>query len=201
MKSIIKFAATPFLALTIGACTSDTVPKFVPAPLTYSEMFGDMTVLLNEIDSVSDTDSTTLPTSGSATYRGFTEIVTDSTATGLSGVTVVSTNFSSDTVTGNITDIVDHNEIRYDGEVAITNGTFDRLVDPTVFWSMQADLDGVISDDTTNYTVTGQMNAGFFGGSHEYIRGEVDGTIADDALSSETFSGLVAGDYRRRGAY
>ena len=136
-----------------------------------------------------DTEATaSLPTSGSATYRG--AVVTNYAA----GRLALASDFASDRISGDVTRLVDTDDRPIEGRILISNGTIDRAADPNFEPVFVADLDGTVRDvDGYSYSIDGSMEGVFAGAGAEAVGGAVGGDVyLNGSLYDQLEGGFIA---------
>ena len=87
-------------------------------------------------------------------------------------------NFANDTISGSASNFVDIAGENYSGSLAVTNGDYDRSLDPNAFYTIAADIGGTLTDTgAVTYAVDGEIFADFIGVNHQFIDGVLEGTV------------------------
>ena len=114
----------------------------------------------------------TMPTEGTATYKGYAGYSADEnaeTADYASNVTL-NANFADATIDGSLTNFRDANNGKLAGSVAVTDGAIDEN-------GFIADLSGTLSQGGESGEVTGAMGGTFYGEGAEAVFGGMTGEI------------------------
>ncbi len=130
-----------------------------------------------------------MPTTGTADYDGFLRFDAPpaSGANVVYGVLEMQVDFApaAGAVTGQVSDMVDNNELAWTGTLAITSATpvtIDRLADPSApgGYVFYADLNGTLAGPGGSWTVDGPMTADVYTGG--YLQGvSVGATVTDQS--------------------
>jgi hypothetical protein len=129
-----------------------------PVPLTFSEMNRDGDVLAAAFARTTITSPATLPTSGTAVYRGFADIDPNPGGTIL-GQMDMAVNFGTNRVSGEIDNLRTANST-IPGQITIANGVINRDAG-TNFAAFEVDLGGSITDGQGRLAVSGDMDGAF----------------------------------------
>ena len=148
------------------------------------------------------TPEAALPASGSATYEGTVYLDTGFAGAGtepdgdddLVGDLSLRVGFAGDgSVTGAATDFVGEGDQRYDGRLAVSDGSVDTSLDPDVNYNFLADLDGTLTDEGgTDYDLSGGIGGNFTGGRYDYVIGAVGGSACQGPDCSDFDGGFAA---------
>jgi hypothetical protein len=173
-------AKAPFAVLlcaALAACSSGGSSSN-SAP-TFTELADEGTTLAGQIEALDYTDPSSLPTTGSAQYNGVMGLAVDGGETPdsvLLGELTMDVGFDQNAISGSVTNIVDRNNDRYEGQLALSNGVIDRTVDPTSAWTYGVDATGSVTDPTgTRWNVQADMLGDFFGPGYSHTGGDVFG--------------------------
>lgn len=129
-----------------------------PVPLTFSEMDRQGDVLASAFANSTITSPATLPTSGTAVYRGFADIDPNPGGTIL-GQMDMDVNFGTNRVSGDIDNLRTANS-SIPGQITISNGLINRNAG-TNFAAFEVDLGGSITDGQGRLAVSGDMDGAF----------------------------------------
>lgn len=155
----IKAAGAASLLALAGCMGGGGGGGFVdPAPLTFSEMDRQGDVLAAAFANSTITSPATLPTSGTAVYRGFADIDPNPGGTIL-GEMDMDVNFGSNRVSGDIDNLRSANST-IPGQISISNGVINRNAG-TNFAAFEVDLGGSVTDGQGRLAVSGDMDGAF----------------------------------------
>lgn len=195
LTSRFTLCLVPFALL--AAC-GETVGGSAGSPVSadsfdaYNQIGSDLAVAASGLGF---TDPATLPPTGSAAYFGVLGVDIDPgtpqvvTAIGALDLTF---QFSSDSVSGRVTDVIDDANQRYQGTLSITNGVLDRGADVTQTFTYFADMDGtLVSPDGDNLNVTAAL-AGDLLDTGIFAEGLVSGSVTGPDGTSPIEGGFIA---------
>lgn len=188
-KRISKWFVSAGAAALLAACggggsgSGPDVPPPTPAPDLPPPSFvelEDQTLAMAAIyDLQSINDPLTLPVSGSTVYAGGMHLQTQNDSFSMAGQMQLSVDFSTDSLSGNVRNLVDSQETRYQGILTIGAGQIDRTTIPANNEpTFSAPLTGDVSSDVVAINVDGTMQGYFMGPDHEAAYGFVTGTIS-----------------------
>lgn len=135
-----------------------------------------------------------LPMSGSATYTGFAQVISDrsvipTTSTELVGKATLEVGFAG---TGSMTGKVDNFDdqgTKYGGSLDVSNGAITTDANGPL---VRGDIKGKLTNSGASYTVDGKISGGFFGANGEYLNGFDNITVTSGTKSSATNISLNA---------
>jgi len=148
--------------------------------------------LANSAATLSVRDPSTLPRLGTA---GFSGVLGFSLANGeaYDGLLELTADFSTDRLSGSVTDIVNLDNETVGGTLTISNGRINRTVDVSEFYVFAAPLRGLLTDKESRIGVDGFIVGQFLGNTQQFVTGEVRGDVFfDGATVSIIDSGFVA---------
>lgn len=157
--------------------------------------------LRNEVQDLSFTDPSSLPTTGAATYEGVVglnlESIPDDTLQGydMAGELEMTVNFAGagDEVTGKADNFVGVDGEEFDGALIIDDGSIDRTADPETGNTFGAQMAGELTaEDGTSWTVDTGLEGDFAGADQSHAFGEVTGSACTDSACTEVDGGFVA---------
>lgn len=135
-----------------------------------------------------------LPMSGSATYVGFAQIISDrsvipTTSTELVGKASLEVGFAgTGSMTGTI-DTFDDEGTAYGGALAVSGGAISAGANGP---EVRAAVSGTLTNAGDSYEVDGNISGGFFGADGEYLNGFDDITVTSGGQTSNTNISLNA---------
>ncbi len=179
MKFILITAASGGLALAAGC--SDTT---MSASDTYSNNAVNYNAMLADIRDTPITTAAQMPLSGSATYNGYATVLTG-IDTALTGNSQITANFSTSTLTGNLSNFAGTvnggDDQFFDGGLSIKGGEIGEVTASGI----TGDIKGTLTGESTGDTVT------VIGG----VEGEFHGNGADSlaALNTDDTDFIVNG--------
>lgn len=166
-------------ALTLTACGPELENLLKSAEFDAIDEAAGALVAEGEalFDAEGYTDPMTLPPSGSADYAGFIGIETDDVQT--IGELELTADFSgAGSISGSATNFVNDDSGSYSGTLTVSNGVIDRAADLNNFdYTFNADIDGTLTSGGDDFVVSGLMEGDFIGNDHEFIGGDVTGTV------------------------
>lgn len=177
--------------LGLAACGGTTVPL----PPTLDEIADKGLALLETTEQLGDfTDPSTLPTSSSATYDGVMAVAL-SDGSEVAGEMEMNVNFSgTPTIDGRVYNIVDGNEVYYDGELDLGNSVVDRGANVAFEYTYGVEMTGTVTGDGSTVDVGAVMLGDFVGNNHQQTLGIVVGTVSVDNQDLNITEGVyVAG--------
>jgi hypothetical protein len=184
-----KILFTAMVCGSLSACSSGGSGGSSDDPPTFSELEAEGDVLAGQIEALDYTDPSSLPTSGSAQYNGVMGVYVGDEENGgiIAGDLRLDVAFSgADPITGRVTNLVDQDNTRYQGQLNISGSDLDRTIDPDLEYTYVAGLAGSVSDpaDGAVYNVNGDLFGDFFGSNYSHTGGDVEGTVcsAGDCL-------------------
>lgn len=135
-----------------------------------------------------------LPMSGSATYTGYAQVISDrtvipTTSTELVGKATLEVGFAGAGSMSGTVDDFDDNGTEYGGSLAVSNGAISSDANgPRV----RGDIQGTLTKDGVSYDVDGNISGSFFGSGGEYLNGFDDITVTSGSKTSATNISLNA---------
>lgn len=157
--------------------------------------------LLNEVEDLSYTDPSTLPTTGAATYDGVVglnfEAMPDRTLQGydMAGELEMTVNFAGagDQITGSADNFVGLGGEEFSGALIIDDGRIDRSADLEAEYTYGAEMAGELTaEDGTGWTVDTALDGDFAGRDHSHAFGDVTGSACAASACTEVNGGFVA---------
>lgn len=149
---------------------------------------------------IQDTD--TLPTSGSASYSGLTQLELDVTGDddrSLIGDITFDVSFAAadgSSFDATATNFTDANDGAYTGVLLLSNGTIYRLTGPTAGTTLDGIMDGQLTGPNGEILQVDAVLVGdFYGANWQYLVGDVSGTADLDGLNASvdgTFSSEIS---------
>jgi hypothetical protein len=150
-------------------------------------------------DPVVYTTLSAVPTTGSATYRGYlrgdlsntTDAVTDS----LIGRMTMQVGFtaSSVSVSGSVTDFADAENRDVDGSLTLSNGSLDRGGNPANDATLNVTFAGTLTDaGSRTLNVGGQLEGDFLAGSHRAVGGDALGRVTVGGINQDFDGSFIA---------
>lgn len=172
MRPIIAFTAC---ALFLGACGSSGNVK-TPS---FDELNANLATLKTERGSMRATLAADMPTTGTATYKGFSTFgATKESEPYMISETTIITNFSDSSVSGNLTNFRDIDNNYLPGTIT--------LEDRTIFAArFNARMTGTLNVDGEDKVMEGLMEGFFTGTDAGWVSTQLSGTLGD-----EKFGGL-----------
>lgn len=146
-------------------------------------------------------DIADLPTTGSATYAGYSGFgirMRTSEQTALFGRIELTTSFSgAGDVTGRISDIYSNGNVYsrenagpVRGELTISNGSFDRSpIDPRFNPHFTADISGTLTEPDRTEIYSGTLDGRFSGEDREMVSGNINGLSNRPGFGADRFTG------------
>lgn len=137
-------------------------------------------------------DPASLPTTGSATYSGV--LAVQSGLLVAAGDLTLNANFGpvSNPITGSVTNIVNNENQRYSGSLAIGNSSIDRTADVNTDYTFAASLTGQLGLNGETGVVNGEILGDFLGTDQRSVAGEVFGTISNLSAADQFEGGFIA---------
>jgi hypothetical protein len=162
----------------------DTPP---PPPPTFEELLTTSYDLFSSLGSLSQ--ATNMPASGTASFSGVAGVreVGDPDPSLLSEI-ALSADFSDGTIDGELRNFVTSGGLPITGTLDISNGVISGN-------TIDFDMNGVLSGNGTNATVSGSSsNAGFVGDGAQGVGGNLTGTFTPDGAPSIPVDGFFLGE-------
>ena len=131
--------------------------------------------LRNQLAEFDISEASAIPTTGDATYEGL--IGYEQADFAVIGDLLVGFNFQSNAISGNASNFLDSDGVRYQGSLALSNGNIDRTADPDTDFQFVADLGGSLQAGGQTFTVNSFLDGNFLGPQREGIAGFVVGVI------------------------
>lgn len=199
MKNSVAFTFSLIVIAALGACQSNNGAVTQQAMVTMAATPSDPNKPLLEAlqarnQTLTRSAMTDLPTSGSATYTGFAQIISDrsvipTTSTELVGRATLEVGFAgTGSMTGTVDDFDDQGT-EYGGSLAVSNGVITTDANGPL---VRGDINGTLTNGGTSYGVNGKISGGFFGATGEYLNGFDNITVTSGANSSATNISLNA---------
>ncbi len=188
----------PWLAISLGVLVScgsgggnSGLPPTTPST-SYAEFGAKAVVLHNAWDAVAFSGPGTLPASGSAAYAGVMQLTLETGAGALKmdGAMTLTSNFSSNSLSGTARNFVDQNEFSYSGNLAITGGVLNRTANTGLEYTYSAIINGSLSGNAEVFGISGDLSGDFRGLNY----GAISGVVAGSATSSFGI-GYMFGDF------
>jgi len=174
--TILKLAACGASLVALAACGGSSTGS---APQTFSEQLSEGDALAITLASIEYTDPTTLPVSGSATYSGYLGVDAGELGQAI-GQMSLTASFASDSISGNVRNVVAEDEEQLSGSLSISGGTIDRTADTDIEFTFAADVDGTLTGEDGDFVVDAELLGDFTGENHQYVEGPVGGTVTFD---------------------
>jgi len=148
-----------------------------PSSLTYSDYQAQLSTLQTTWSGVAATDPSTLPISGSATFNGVLSLSVQTSGADLdmAGALTLTSNFATDTLTGNATNFITANDAAMSGSLAITGGVLDRAANTNIAHTFSAAIDGTLGGAGDSYLIQGTLLGDFLGTGNLGTSGVVNG--------------------------
>ena len=147
--------------------------------------------LRNQLAEFDISEASAIPTTGDATYEGL--IGYEQADFAVIGDLLVGFNFQSNAISGNASNFLDSDGVRYQGSLALSNGNIDRTADPDTDFQFEADLGGDLQAGGQTFTVDSTLVGDFLGPQREgiagFVFGEIDGPDGTIFVDGE-FGGL-----------
>jgi hypothetical protein len=196
-----SFIGVSLLACTtLAGCNSTNVGTAVmqQATLAMAATDGANKPLLEALQadnrSLARTVATDLPPSGSATYTGFAQVISDrsvipTSSTELVGRATLEVGFAGAGSMSGTVDDFDDAGTEYGGALTVSNGSISSDANGPL---VRGDINGTLTNGGTSYDVNGNISGSFFGPNGEYLNGFDDITVSSGANSSATGISLNA---------
>ena len=168
--------------MALSACSDGSSDGSPDGLAGFDAEFAD---LASAADGLAPTDTSTLPTSGSADYEGvirLTSPVGGIVPDAMSGTLGLVLDFGSGAITGEATDFVKDDDESLEGSLDVS-GDFTR--DPGAANDLVAGINGLIYVDTGpvedegQWFVTGTLQGDFLGEDGQVVRGDVSAEAGD----------------------
>lgn len=173
---MIKYIRTPIGVSLSVALLSACGGGSGGADASFADRQSEFDTLAAELDALPFTNASTLPAIGTATYNGFLGVGTGDAVIG--GQMQLNANFESNSIDGDVRNIIDNQNNEYGGTLLITNGSINRAADVETEYSFGADLGGNLTQGGDTFSVDATMDGDFVGGDYVGVRGDVTGTVA-----------------------
>lgn len=156
----------------------------------------DFDVRYDQTAALGVTPAHLLPTTGSYSYAGLIQLTlpiggAPPTLFGGDFDVTVAFDGGADPLSGTIRHLTDGNTA-LSGTLAVQNGVLDLLADPITQFQFSADIDGVLSDQSTAYAIDGAIAGDFYGVSGDDILGVAYGDISNGG-NIDVFDGTFVG--------
>lgn len=165
--------------LALAACGSSGSSTGV----SFDEYVSEALDLDDDIAGLPFDEPAGLPTTGNASYDGVIGAIVGAGTideVSVAGDLELTVQFAQNSITGNVTDIVDEFDGRYAGTLNITDGIIDRDVDLVTDFTFVADMSGNLTNPAGGPVSVDALLRGDFFGSGQYIAGEVSGNLRTD---------------------
>lgn len=193
----------PFFLLfgVLAGCEAETedppiiTPPVVTPPATFANYQEQMDDLHRAWDGVDISVPADLPYGGGATFNGVMGLTVETAAGALAinGALRVNADFTSNSLSGDVRDLVDQNENRLDGNLAITSGVLNRSANIGTDYTFGANIGGTLSGATETYTLLGDLSGDFHGPSYLATSGVVAGLVTSGFGTGYLFGSFIAG--------
>ena len=169
MKTLLVAASAAVFLTACGGGSSGSGSGGSNA--SFSSMANRGEALIEKIDTMNVTPSNSMPTAGTATYKG----VAGFAASEYDEIEVISeasltANFSRSTIAGNLTNFRDYENTAIPGTVSLQSGKIRGN-------EFGADLNGQVTIDGKKAAVNGDMYGGFAGSKANMMAGFIEGTV------------------------
>lgn len=174
-----------------GGSSSSGTPTYA----TFQEAAEAGIALGNTVSPIPYTVPSTLPRNGSAVHDGVIGIgLSDNSAA--VGEMTMRTDFSTQMITGDVSNVIDSDNTRLSGSLDITGGRFDRNVDVTRNFTFNADMTGRLTAGGSTFDVDATLEGDYTGTQYQYVEGFVDGTVTIDGQVAVISEGEFVGQLR-----
>ena len=136
----------------------------------------DLIELANFAQTSTVRDPSTIPITGSTTYRGALGFAL-ANGEAYDGVLDLTAVFSNDSLTGRVTDLRNLEGGAVGGTLTLSNGGIFRTVDVSEFYVFTSELNGVLSDDDDHILIDGVLGGDFLQSSNQLIAGTIAGNV------------------------
>ncbi|MBQ2261621.1 MAG: hypothetical protein II336_09655 [Loktanella sp.] len=194
ISRLIVPALVGFLASCGGGSGSAPVPSSVPdlPPPSFAELEQQTVSLFQNYTLQDINDPAVLPVTGSVIYTGGMQLENLSGGFQLAGQMQLNVDFMTDSLSGNVRNLVDTQETRYNGMITIGVGQIDRMTVPANNErTFSAPLTGNVASNMGAINVDGTMEGYFLGPDQESAAGFVTGTFASSTESASLTGGFI----------
>lgn len=182
-----------------GSTNNPSSPTGSSGTGSFSEQQRESNALFSEIEGTDPTDPSSLPDSGSYTYRG----VMDLTMYGagevardvLSGDLTMNVEFADpERISGSVNHIVNDDNDPYQGSLSLQAGDIDRTANPDPIQTYLVGLNGSVTDPGgAQWNVEGTLRGNFYEPDYSHTAGEVDG-VASSPMGNVELNGRYAAE-------
>lgn len=135
-----------------------------------------------------------LPTTGSATYSGYAQVISDrsvipTTSTELVGQATLKVGFAGTGSMSGTVENFDDQGTAYGGSLAVSDGAISTDTNGPL---VRGNIKGTLTKDGAAYDINGKISGGFFGAGGEYLNGFDDITVTSGGKTSATNISLNA---------